>query len=134
MTNKDKAILVIDDDDIVREGIKDALELRDYTIYEASNGVNGLKIFSDQKIDLIVLDLNMPRMDGYMFMERINQIAQQAPQQIEIPPILILTAVDFNRDLGLSHNLGAVEYIQKPYRKEALLERIKQILNKKEDE
>lgn len=131
MVKGKKKILIIDDDDDIRESIKLVLELNGYATAEAINGVMGLKIFSEEKIDLIILDLFMPRMDGYMFMEQLHQIVDANPLHQQYPPILVLTGADVGFDLGLSHNLGALEFLQKPYQNEQLLKRIKAILAKK---
>jgi len=131
MVKAKKKILVIDDDDDIRESIRVALELAGYSVVEAMNGVKGLKIFLEEKIDLIVLDLFMPRMDGYMVMEQLHQIVDEDPLNRTYPPILVVTAAEIEFDLGLSHNLGALEYIIKPYENDHLLRKIKTILSKK---
>ena len=126
-----KKILIIDDDEAIRESIKEILRFNDYSVVEANNGVTGLKIYAEDRIDLIILDLFMPRMDGYMFMEQLHQIVDGDPINRKYPLILVITAAEVGFDLGFSHNLGAVEVLQKPYDNDHLLKKIKTILAKK---
>lgn len=121
-------ILVIDDEEQIRDTIKECLEAKGYSVLQAENGVNGLRIANETELDVIVLDLMMPRMDGYMFMERLKQnLAQHAPPR-PMPKILVVTAMNFSKDLGLSRSLGALEFIEKPFRQEKLLSKIEELV------
>jgi len=128
--SKVPTILIVDDEQDICESMKDMLEPEKYKVLIATNGVAGLKICSEELVDLIVLDLNMPRMDGYMFMEHMNKEVQKAGPHFLPPPVLILTGVDSKKDLGLAENLGASKFMNKPFKKAEFLAVIKELLNK----
>lgn len=121
-------ILIVDDDEAIRSAVKDVLDGAGFDTKEAMNGVMGLKIFSEDHPDLIVLDLMMPRMDGYMFLERLKQICSMEMPPRPLPKILVLTAMGFDQDLGLARNLGARAYVQKPFQSAELIKQIKILL------
>lgn len=127
-----KTILIVDDEEAVCAAMRDMLELKDYKVVEASNGVDGLKICADQLVDLIILDLNMPRIDGYMFMEKLRERWENDHRRSPFPPIIVLTAVDKKTDFGLAENLGASKFMNKPFKSHQLLKIVKELL-KEED-
>ncbi len=123
-----KTILVVDDEDTLAETIHDVLETKGFQVVTAMNGVAALKILTERSVDLIVLDLNMPRMDGYMFMEHLSKrFAQETPRQ-EPPKIMVLTAVDKKTDMGLAKNLGASEFMSKPFNIDEFIAAVKNLL------
>ena len=111
-----KTILVIDDEQAICDTMSDMLDEKGYGVLVATNGVDGLKIVAEQPVDLIILDLNMPRMDGYMFMEHLQERWTKESRREPIPPIIVLSAVDMKKDFGLAKNLGATRYMQKPFK------------------
>jgi CheY-like chemotaxis protein len=121
-------ILIVDDDPAICETMSDLLDLKSYDIVVASNGVDGLKICAEQSITLVILDLNMPRMDGYMFMEHLNKRRQLDNRKDEPPKILVLTAVDKNTDLGLAENLGASKFMNKPFRTSEFIQSVEELM------
>jgi CheY-like chemotaxis protein len=121
-------ILIVDDDPAICETMSDLLDLKSYEIVVAGNGVDGLKICADQTIDLVILDLNMPRMDGYMFMEHLNKRRQQDHRKDKAPKILVLTAVDRSTDLGLATNLGASKFMNKPFRTSEFIDTVEELM------
>jgi CheY-like chemotaxis protein len=121
-------ILIVDDEETVCAAMRELLELKGYTVFEANNGVAGLKLCSDNELDLIILDLNMPRMDGYLFMERLLERWEAEHRKFKLPQILVLTAVDKNTDLGLAKNLGASRFMNKPFRSSEFLGTVKELL------
>ncbi len=123
-------VLIVDDEDVIRETMKEMLDSKGYNVLEASNGVAGLKICAETPVDLIVLDLNMPRMDGYMFMEHLQTRWEQDNRRWSFPKILILTAVDKKTDIGLSQNLGANLFMNKPFKSSDFLEGVHNLLKK----
>jgi two-component system chemotaxis response regulator CheY len=110
-----KTILVIDDDSTVCEVMNAMLGLKGFAVLMAFNGVDGLKMCADHPVDLIILDLNMPRMDGYMFLEHLRNRWANENIQRPFPAIIVLSGVDRQEDLGLSTSLGAASFIQKPF-------------------
>lgn len=124
---KKRTVLVIDDEETVLAAMKDMLELKGYNVLEANNGVSGLKILTERAIDLVVLDLNMPRMDGYMFMEHLKERWELDNKGFVFPKIMILTAVDKGTDLGLAHNLGASKFMNKPFKSSDFIAAVKEL-------
>jgi len=123
-----KTILIVDDEEGICGAMKDMLDGRGYNVLAAYDGVEGLKICAEKKIDLIVLDLNMPRMDGYMFLEKLRERWALHGKIEPLPPVLVLSAVDPKSDLGLSENLGAQKFMHKPFKGLEFYEAIKSIL------
>ncbi|QCX32566.1 response regulator transcription factor [Caloramator sp. E03] len=123
-------ILIIDDESNIVELIKYNLEMNGYKILYAFDGNEGLKIAKDEKPDLILLDVMLPGIDGFEMCKLIKK-----DKEIEQIPIIMLTAKgeEFDKILGLE--LGADDYITKPFSVRELLARIKAILrrNKKEE-
>jgi len=116
-------ILVVDDEADLVETIQFALELEGYNVLVASNGEEGLNIARQEKPDLILLDLMLPKLDGYKvcrllkFDERYKSI-----------PILMLTARTQEKDKILGKETGANEYITKPFEMDELMAKIKSYL------
>jgi two-component system chemotaxis response regulator CheY len=125
---KTKSILIVDDEDSVLAAMKDLLESKGYTVLEANNGVTGLKLLTEKAVDGVVLDLNMPRMDGYMFMEHLRNRWAVDGMGRPFPKVLVLTAVDKNADLGLSKNLGASNFMNKPFKSSEFVEAVKKLV------
>lgn len=114
-------ILLADDDDLLRDLVKDVLEEEGYIVYTAINGAEALDIFYEKKdLSLVILDVMMPEMDGIMVLDDIRKLSDV--------PVLMLTALgDSNSELtGLRH--GANDYVSKPFHYEVLVERIKNLL------
>src|SRR5688572_1242227 len=126
MTTKAR-ILIVDDEETVCAAMRELLELKGYSVIEANNGVEGLKLCAESPVDLIVLDLNMPRMDGYLFMERLMERWENEKRAFKLPQILVLTAVNRATDLGLAKNLGASKFMNKPFRSNEFTSAIKEL-------
>lgn len=105
---KEEKILVIDDDPNISSLIKDFLEKKGYHIIVASSGEEGLEKFKEEKPILILLDVNLPGMDGIMTLKRIRQIDEEVG-------VIMVTAVMDNTIFNEAKNLGAYEYIVKPF-------------------
>ena len=117
-----KKILVVDDEEKIRSLLKLYLEKEGYKVYEASDGEEALKCFADNKVDLIVLDLMLPGIDG---MEVAKQI-----RKTSMVPIIMLTARGDEIDKILGLELGADDYIVKPFSPREVLARIKAVLRR----
>lgn len=119
---KSASVLVIDDEKSLRDFVRINLEVRGYNVTVASNGADGLAIFQSQHIDLVILDIMMPNMDGLETTRRIRQIS--------IVPIIILTALGEESDKIKAFDLGADDYLAKPFGIGELLSRVKAVLRR----
>ena len=120
MKNK---ILVVDDESRMRKLVKDFLVRRDFEVLEAGDGEEAVDIFFQEKdIALIILDVMMPKMDGWEVCRTIRKHSQV--------PIIMLTAKGEERDELLGFELGVDEYISKPFSPKILVARVEAILRR----
>ena len=125
LDNEKSKILVVDDDSIHLEMVEAVLE-NDYDVSTAESGEEALKLFYQGLVpQLVLLDLMMPGMDGWGTYSRIRQLSG-----LHDTPIAFFTASTDPKDIKLAHDMGAVDYIKKPYDKDDLLKRIEKILKK----
>ena len=119
-----KKILIVDDEPPIREILKCNLEKEGYRTIEASDGISAVNIALEKKQDLILLDIMLPKLDGLSVCKRIKQ-------SLNIP-IIMLTAKDGEIDKILGLELGADDYITKPFSVRELVARVKANLRKVE--
>jgi len=119
MSKNSYRILVVDDNRINRLKLIRALKTQDYDVLEAPGGKEALDILSAEPIDLVLLDLLMPDVDGFQVLEKM-----QIDQQTRDIPVVMVTAVDEAEDLKKCMEIGAVDYITKPFDLEVLKERV----------
>ena len=116
-------ILVVDDEGRMRKLVRDFLVNNNYEVVEAENGEEAVDIFFEQKdIELIILDVMMPKMDGWQVCKEIRQYSTV--------PIIMLTAKSDERDELLGFELGVDEYISKPFSPKILVARVEAILRR----
>jgi DNA-binding response OmpR family regulator len=115
-------ILVIDDDQTLLTLLVKHFAKANYQAIKASNGVDGLQAFYDERVDLVVLDVMMPKMDGWMVCERLREISDV--------PILMLTAKADERDRLRGFRLGIDDFVAKPFSASELIARVKAILGR----
>ena len=101
-------ILIVDDELDCRSPLARLLQIEGYQIAQASDGLEALQRIEEQKIDLILLDLLMPRLDGVGFLERMR-----ADARFKETPVFLVTAVHDPKMLGRAKNLGITEYLFK---------------------
>ncbi|MEJ5273125.1 MAG: response regulator transcription factor [Spirochaetota bacterium] len=118
-----KKILLVEDEKGIRNVLKDNLEYEGYSIIEAEDGVKGLEIARNENPDLIILDLMLPQMHGYDF---IKQLKKTHPSI----PIIIVSAKSEEIDKIKGLDLGADDYITKPFQIRELVSRIKAIFRR----
>lgn len=117
-------ILMVDDEARMRKLVKDFLGIKGYAVIEAEDGEQAVDIFfKDKDIDLIILDVMMPKMDGWEVCRTIRQYSQV--------PIIMLTARSEERDELLGFELGVDEYISKPFSPRILVARTEAILRRR---
>lgn len=116
-------ILLVDDEPRLRKMVKDFLKRADYDVVEAENGKQALEVFfSDARIDLIILDVMMPEMNGW-------EVCREIRKESNVP-IIMLTAKGGESDELQGFDLGADEYISKPFSNKILVARVGAILRR----
>ena len=116
-------ILVVDDESRMRKLVKDFLVKRNFEVLEAENGADAIDVFfSEKDIALVILDVMMPKMDGWQVCREIRQYSKV--------PIIMLTARSDERDELLGFELGVDEYISKPFSPKILVARVEAILRR----
>ena len=118
-----KKILIADDKPEVVELVRVTLEREDYEIVDASNGKEALRKARVEKPDLVLLDIVMPKMDGFEVCRKLKK-----DPEIKDIPILMLTAKGQEVDKKRGREVGATDYITKPFSPSALLIKIEEIL------
>src|SRR5271166_3059828 len=117
-----KTILVVDDDMELSDGLRVVLEKRGYRVLQARDGQQGKQLVYQQRPDLVILDMMMPRMGGYPVLEHFKGKA-------DAPPIVMITANEGSRHKAYAEYLGVIDYIRKPFAMERLLEAVQRGLN-----
>lgn len=120
-------VLIIEDNDDIRENVVEILELSGYTVYAAPNGKTGVELAVKQLPDIILCDIMMPEMDGYGVIEALNN-----HPQTRATPFIFLTAKAERTDIRRGMELGADDYLTKPFDDTELLNAIESRLKKKE--
>ena len=115
-------ILIIEDDETIRMGLKYYLENESFEVLETAYIEDGLKLLKETKIDLILLDINLPDGNGF---DRFNEF-----KNMKDIPIIFLTAKDEELSIIRGLDMGADDYITKPFRARELVSRIKNILRR----
>ncbi|MBR3672978.1 MAG: response regulator transcription factor [Clostridia bacterium] len=120
----DITVLIVDDESRMRKLIKDFLEKKEYKILEAVDGEDAIKVFkeNESKINLILLDVMMPKLDGWSVLRQIRQSSNV--------PIIMLTARGEEQDELFGFELGVDEYISKPFSPKILVARVEALLKR----
>jgi two-component system KDP operon response regulator KdpE len=118
----DPLVLVVDDEKSLRDFVRRNLEARRYKVVVASNGLEAMAIFNNEDIDLVILDVMMPHMDGLETTRRIRESSKV--------PIIILTALGEESDKVHAFDLGVDDYLTKPFGVGELMGRIKAVLRR----
>jgi two-component system, OmpR family, response regulator MprA len=116
-------VLVVDDDRDVREAVEAALELEGHRVAIAADGLAALKRLGQTEFDAVVLDVLMPNLDGFEVCRRLRRAGNRTP-------ILILTARDSEEDTIRGLDLGADDYLVKPFALGELLARVRALLRR----
>ncbi|SFB08085.1 DNA-binding response regulator, OmpR family, contains REC and winged-helix (wHTH) domain [Lentibacillus halodurans] len=116
-----KTILIVEDEDILREIVKDYLLNAGYNVLEAADGNEALTIFEEHDVHLIILDIMLPELDGWSVCRKIRKTSNVA--------IIMLTARADEDDTLLGFELGADDYVTKPYSPPILLARVKRLID-----
>jgi len=118
----DPVVLVVDDEKSLRDFVRRNLEARHYKVLTASNGLEAMATFNNEKVDLVILDMMMPHLDGLETTRRIRETSKT--------PVIILTALGEESDKVQAFDLGADDYLTKPFGVGELMGRIKAVLRR----
>lgn len=121
----EKNILIIEDEIRIRILLRDYLKREGFNVIEASDGDEGINAFQNNSIDLILLDIMMPRVDGITVLETIRNVSDV--------PIILLTAKSQEEDKLFGYELGADDYITKPFSPKVLIAKVKALLKRTSD-
>ena len=117
MASSGKTILVVDDDYELSDGIRAVLENLGHKVLQARDGQQGKQVIYNQRPDLVILDMMMPRMGGYPVLEHFKD-------KSDAPPIIMVTANEGSRHKAYAEMLGVVDYLRKPFAMEVMLESV----------
>lgn len=123
MSKKEITVLLVEDELTLSMIIKDTLEENGFSIHTAADGEEGLRLFFELRPDVLVADVMMPKMDGFEMVRRIRQMDKQTP-------VLFLTARSAINDVVEGFELGANDYLKKPFGMQELIIRIKALMGK----
>ena len=115
-------ILVVDDDEDVRELVRVRLALEGYSVLSAKDGQDGLKAFFSSQPDLAILDVRMPNMNGWELLKRIREISDT--------PVIMLTVLDSEDQIVQGLDRGADDYLAKPFGSDELTARVRAVLRR----
>ena len=117
-----KLILIVDDDFELSDGIRAVLENLGHKVAQARDGQQGKQMVYNERPDLVILDMMMPRMGGYPVLEHFKG-------KTDVPPIIMITANEGSRHKAYAEFLGVIDYIRKPFAMDRLLEAVERGLN-----
>ena len=115
-------ILVVDDEKLIRDVIKEYLILNEFQVYEAEDGEQAIEIVKKHNIDLVIMDIMMPKMDGYTACKEIKKIKEI--------PFIMLSARSTEYDKLIGFDLGIDDYVTKPFSPKELVARVKAIIKR----
>jgi len=124
-----KKILVVEDEPDFRIMLRTRLEANGYEVFEAEDGAAGLEKARNMNPDLIILDIMLPKMDGY----KVARLLKFDEKYSRVP-IIMLTARSQQTDRETGMMVGGDAYLTKPYKSEEILETVARLLNKKAED
>ena len=123
VTNSLARILVAEDETSLNDLLQDALRMNGYETISAKHGLEALRLIREQKPDLVILDINMPQLDGFGVIENLRNENNNVP-------VIVLTARDQRDDKSIGFGLGADDFVTKPFGLEELLMRVAAVLRR----
>ena len=115
-------ILVVDDEVMIREVIREYGTLYNYKVLEAQDGLDALDVIRKNKVDCVILDIMLPNMDGFTTCKRLKEIADI--------PVIMLSARVSEEDKLLGFNMGIDDYVEKPFSPKVLMARVKVVIER----
>jgi len=122
-------ILVVDDEPAILQMLKMNLEMEGHEAILAGDGETAIKRIESEHPDIVLLDIMMPALDGWQVLQRLQEMSLGKP-----PKVLVVTAKGGERDISKAFDLGAVDFVPKPFDVEDLLDRVKVVLVRTEIE
>tara|TARA_B110000305_G_scaffold119504_1_gene134190 strand:+ start:231 stop:1223 length:993 start_codon:yes stop_codon:yes gene_type:complete len=121
-------VLIVEDEKILRDTLSDILEISGYSVVQAKDGEEGVEFFAKTDPDLIICDIHMPKMDGFAVLKMLRALTPAS----KFPPFFFISAKAEPENIRKGMNLGATDFVTKPYNTRELLNTIKlQIENRK---
>lgn len=120
--------LIVMDDPLLAGLVEYKLQKHGFTVYKADDGQDALELLSAERFDVLLLDVMIPKLDGYFVMQELKKPALKSPRVI-----IVLSARSGEDDILRAFELGAVDYITKPFSLNVLVERINIALKHKVD-
>jgi DNA-binding response OmpR family regulator len=119
-----KMILVVDDEPNIVRTVSDRLKMNGYRVVTAADGQEAIERALEEKPDLILLDVLMPRLDGHAALERLRQM-----EETRSTPVIMLTALDQTQHVARASSMGIADYVVKPFDLVVLLQKVKSALS-----
>ncbi len=119
-----KKLLIVDDEEKIREVIKEYAEFEGYEVVEACDGMEAVKLAKEEDFDLIIMDIMMPRLDGFSAVKELRKIKDV--------PVIMLSARTEEYDKLFGFELGADDYVVKPFSPKELMARINAVLKRRD--
>ncbi|HTU96069.1 MAG TPA: response regulator [Solirubrobacteraceae bacterium] len=126
MSDGKPTILVADDEEDVRELVSYRLTRSGYEVIDAQDGEEAFRLASENVPDLMVLDVMMPRLDGYEVTRRVR-----AEESLRSVPVILLTARSQETDVSRGFEVGADDYLKKPFNPDELVARVRAVLGRR---
>jgi DNA-binding response OmpR family regulator len=121
--NATKRVLIVEDEEGLLEGLAHNFKFEGYEVLTAKNGAEGLKMALKQKPDVVVLDIMLPEKDGFAVLKELRQRHREIP-------VLVMTARNFEADVLKGFDLGADDYVTKPFGIKELMARVKRLVER----
>jgi DNA-binding response OmpR family regulator len=115
-----KTILIVDDDEDIVKGLQLALEMRGYRVVTANDGEAGLSVAGEERPDLVIVDMLMPKKSGFLVLEGLKS------KEANSPKVIMMTANEGSRHRAYAEMLGADDYLRKPFAMDKLLASVEQ--------
>jgi CheY-like chemotaxis protein len=125
LMGKENVILLVDDDRELNDGLRSLLEKRGHRVIQAFDGIQAKEMVHQQRPNLMILDMMMPRLGGYPVLEYFHNKPQA-------PPVIMITAKEGTQHKVYAEYLGVVDYLQKPFAIERFLESVEKGLDRAE--
>lgn len=116
-----RRILLIEDDREISSTLSGVLEGAGYNVFTANNGIDGQRLIGEQRPDLVITDMMMPRLGGFPVLEFLKTMASP-------PKVIMITANEGGRHKAYAEMLGVVDYLRKPFAMDVLLDSVKKAL------